>query len=96
MEQLTSASSYNAPTVKFLIPCYHPSVDTQGNICLDILKDKGSALGDVRTIPLSAKSLLGETNIDKPFGYQALEKPIAFKMYCKKPTQRRSPAKNLV
>ena len=53
-------------TVKFLTPCYHPSVDTQGNICLDILKDKWSALGDVRTIPLSVQSLLGETNIDGP------------------------------
>ena len=30
----------NVPTVKFLTPCYHPNVDTQGNICLDILKDK--------------------------------------------------------
>ncbi|XP_045150148.1 ubiquitin-conjugating enzyme E2 C-like, partial [Echinops telfairi] len=30
----------NAPTVKCLTLCYHPNVDTQGNICLDILKDK--------------------------------------------------------
>ncbi|EMP28294.1 Deoxynucleotidyltransferase terminal-interacting protein 1 [Chelonia mydas] len=50
---------YNAPTVKFLTPCYHPNVDTQGNICLDILKDKWSALYDVRTILLSIQSLLG-------------------------------------
>lgn len=26
------------PVVKFKTPCYHPNVDQQGNICLDILK----------------------------------------------------------
>ena len=50
----------NAPTVKFLTPCYHPNVDTEGNICLDILKDKWSALYDVRTILLSIQRLLRE------------------------------------
>lgn len=44
--------------MRFLTPCYHPNVDTQGNICLDILKDKWSALYDVRTILLSIQSLL--------------------------------------
>jgi len=34
-------------------------VDTHGLICLDILKEKWSALYDVRTILLSIQSLLG-------------------------------------
>ncbi|XDC61816.1 hypothetical protein R6Z07M_012998 [Ovis aries] len=38
--EFPSGYPYNAPPVKFLTPCYHPNVDTQGNICLDILKDK--------------------------------------------------------
>lgn len=41
--EFPSGYPYNAPTVKFLTPCYHPNVDTQGNICLDIPKDKRSA-----------------------------------------------------
>lgn len=56
--EFPSGYPYTAPTVRFLTPCYHPNVDTQGNICLDILKDKWSALYDVRTILLSIQSLL--------------------------------------
>ncbi|XP_027946921.1 ubiquitin-conjugating enzyme E2 C-like isoform X3 [Eumetopias jubatus] len=82
--EFPSGYRYNAPTVKFLIPCYHPNVDTQGNICLDILKDKWSALYDVRTILLSIQSLLGEPNIDSPLNTHAAElwkNPTAFKKY---------------
>ncbi|NXA43039.1 UBE2C enzyme, partial [Eudromia elegans] len=56
--EFPSGYPYAAPTVRFLTPCYHPNVDAQGNICLDILKDKWSALYDVRTILLSIQSLL--------------------------------------
>ncbi|XP_027719455.1 ubiquitin-conjugating enzyme E2 C-like isoform X1 [Vombatus ursinus] len=75
---------YDAPTMKFVTPCYHPNVDTQGNICLDILKDKWSALYDVRTILLSIQSLLGEPSIDSPLNTHAAElwtNPTAFKKY---------------
>uniref|UniRef100_A0A7M4FVW3 Ubiquitin conjugating enzyme E2 C n=1 Tax=Crocodylus porosus TaxID=8502 RepID=A0A7M4FVW3_CROPO len=62
--EFPSGYPYNAPAVRFLTPCYHPNVDAQGNICLDILKDKWSALYDVRTILLSIQSLLlGLTNL---------------------------------
>lgn len=62
-----------APTVKFITPCFHPNVDTHGNICLDILKDKWSALLDVRTILLSIQSLLGDPNNDSPLNGQAAQ-----------------------
>ena len=62
---------FTAPTVKFVTPCFHPNVDTFGNICLDILKDKWSALYDVRTILLSIQSLLGDPNNDSPLNGQA-------------------------
>jgi ubiquitin-conjugating enzyme E2 C len=63
---------YSAPTVKFETPCFHPNVDQYGNICLDILKDKWTAIYNVRTILLSIQSLLGEPNNDSPLnGYAA-------------------------
>eukprot|EP00128_Syssomonas_multiformis_P010671 Colp12_sorted_trinity150504_noHs@973 len=64
---------YTAPTVKFETPCYHPNVDNFGNICLDILKDKWSAMYDVRTTLLSIQSLLGEPNNDSPLNNAAAQ-----------------------
>ncbi|KAJ1984463.1 Ubiquitin-conjugating enzyme E2 C [Dimargaris cristalligena] len=64
---------YSAPTIKFDTPCYHPNVDTAGNICLDILKEKWSAVYNVQTILLSLQSLLGEPNNDSPLNGQAAQ-----------------------
>uniref|UniRef100_A0A3P8PWV8 Ubiquitin-conjugating enzyme E2 C n=1 Tax=Astatotilapia calliptera TaxID=8154 RepID=A0A3P8PWV8_ASTCA len=64
---------YQAPRVKFVTPCFHPNVDEHGFICLDILKDKWSALYDVRSILLSIQSLLGEPNNDSPLNGVAAE-----------------------
>ncbi|KAG8199896.1 hypothetical protein JTE90_015885 [Oedothorax gibbosus] len=64
---------YSAPNVTFTTPCFHPNVDDQGNICLDILKEKWTALYDVRTILLSLQSLLGEPNVDSPLNIHAAQ-----------------------
>ncbi|XP_054641391.1 ubiquitin-conjugating enzyme E2 C [Dunckerocampus dactyliophorus] len=64
---------YQAPRVRFLCPCFHPNVDEQGFICLDILKDKWSALLDVRSVLLSIQSLLGEPNNESPLNVAAAE-----------------------
>jgi ubiquitin-conjugating enzyme E2 C len=69
--EFPSAYPYTAPAVKFTSPCFHPNVDSVGNICLDILKDKWSALLDVRTILISIQSLLAEPNIDSPLNLKA-------------------------
>ncbi|XP_050296817.1 probable ubiquitin-conjugating enzyme E2 C [Anthonomus grandis grandis] len=71
--QFPNSYPYTAPVVKFITPCFHPNVDTSGNICLDILKDKWSALYDVRTILLSIQALLGEPNVDSPLNALAAE-----------------------
>lgn len=62
---------YTAPTVIFTTPCFHPNVDQYGNICLDILKEKWSALYEVRTILLSLQSLLAEPNTASPLNVEA-------------------------
>lgn len=59
--------------MKFETPCYHPNVDQSGNICLDILKEKWSALYDVRTILLSLQSLLGGEFVQTIRSFKQLE-----------------------
>ncbi|KAJ8401338.1 hypothetical protein AAFF_G00385690 [Aldrovandia affinis] len=71
--EFPSGYPYKAPRVKFITPCYHPNVDDNGFICLDILKEKWSALYDVRSILLSIQSLLGEPNNESPMNLDAAE-----------------------
>lgn len=53
---------YAPPNVVFKTPIYHPNVDFSGRICLDILKEKWSAVLNVMSVLLSLQSLLGEPN----------------------------------
>merc|ERR1712137_806564 len=64
---------YSAPTVRFETSIFHPNVDQHGNICLDILKERWSAVYNVSSILLSIQSLLGEPNNDSPLNCQAAE-----------------------
>lgn len=57
-----TAYPYVPPNVVFKTPIYHPNVDFSGRICLDILKDKWSAVYNVQSVLLSLQSLLGEPN----------------------------------
>ncbi len=63
---------FTAPTVTFVTSIFHPNVDmAQGHICLDILKEKWSAIYNVKTILLSIQSLLGDPNNDSPLNGMA-------------------------
>ena len=50
------------PKVQFVTPMFHPNVYNSGEICLDILQDKWSAIYNVATILLSIQSLLTDPN----------------------------------
>ncbi|ODV60749.1 putative E2 ubiquitin-protein ligase UBC11 [Ascoidea rubescens DSM 1968] len=64
---------YKPPTIKFISPMWHPNIDMSGNICLDILKEKWSAIYNIQTILLSLQSLLGEPNNKSPLNAQAAQ-----------------------
>lgn len=53
---------YAPPKVLFKTPIYHPNIDFSGRICLDILKEKWSAIYNVQSVLLSLQSLLEEPN----------------------------------
>lgn len=62
-----------APVVRFDTPLFHPNVDTSGNICLDILKDKWAPVQTVSSVLLSIQTLLADPNNNSPLNAHAAE-----------------------
>ena len=64
---------YKPPLVKFITKTFHPNIDSNGNVCLDILKNKWSAVYNIRTVLISLQVLLGDPNNDSPLNWVAAE-----------------------
>ena len=61
------------PSIKFLTKMFHPNIYNDGNICLDILKDKWSPVYDVMSILMSIQSLLNDPNPNSPANGEAAQ-----------------------
>lgn len=61
-----STYPFKPPKLKFQTRIYHCNVNSQGFICLDILKDQWSPALTVSKILLSVSSLLTDANPDDP------------------------------
>ncbi len=57
---------FKPPKCTFITKIYHPNINSNGGICLDILKDQWSPALTISKVLLSISSLLTDANPDDP------------------------------
>lgn len=73
------------PEVKFVSKMFHPNIYPNGDLCLDILKNRWSPTYDVYGVLMSIQSLLSDPNVNSPANTEAAE---SFKNSIKKYKER--------
>mmetsp|Transcript_15209 Transcript_15209/g.52840 ORF Transcript_15209/g.52840 Transcript_15209/m.52840 type:complete len:210 (-) Transcript_15209:172-801(-) len=71
--KVTSEYPHAAPKVMCTTPIYHPNIDKDGNVCLNILKADWKPVLDVTAVIHGILHLFEEPNPDDPLNHEAAE-----------------------
>ena len=64
---------HKPPKARLSTPIYHPNIDLDGNVCLNILRDDWSAVGDINLVVNGLIFLFLEPNPNDPLNHEAAQ-----------------------
>eukprot|EP00117_Sycon_ciliatum_P002229 scpid84414/ scgid7554/ NEDD8-conjugating enzyme Ubc12; NEDD8 carrier protein; NEDD8 protein ligase; Ubiquitin-conjugating enzyme E2 M len=71
--KISQGYPHEAPKVKCLTKVYHPNIDLEGNVCLNILREDWKPVFSVNTVVLGLQYLFLEPNPDDPLNKEAAQ-----------------------
>ncbi len=71
--EVSSNYPHDAPKCKCETQIYHPNIDLQGNVCLNILRDDWKPVLGINAVILGLIFLFIEPNPDDPLNHEAAE-----------------------
>ncbi|MFS7911583.1 putative ubiquitin-conjugating enzyme E2, ubiquitin-conjugating enzyme/RWD [Helianthus anomalus] len=69
--QISSVYPHDAPKVKCKAKVYHPNIDLEGNVCLNILREDWNPILNINTIIYGLYHLFTEPNHEDPLNGKA-------------------------
>ncbi|KAH6923285.1 hypothetical protein HPB50_026186 [Hyalomma asiaticum] len=68
-----STYPHEPPSVKCVTPVFHPNIDPEGNVCLNILREEWNPVLSLNSVVLGLQMLFLEPNTDEPLNKQAAQ-----------------------
>ncbi|PRQ26979.1 putative aminoacyltransferase, E1 ubiquitin-activating enzyme [Rosa chinensis] len=71
--QISDIYPHEAPKVKCMTKVYHPNIDLEGNVCLNILREDWKPVLNINTIVYGLYHLFTDPNHENPLNHDAAE-----------------------
>ncbi|XP_024370418.1 NEDD8-conjugating enzyme Ubc12 [Physcomitrium patens] len=86
--QISQVYPHEAPKVKCKTKVYHPNIDMEGNVCLNILREDWKPVLSINSIIYGLQYLFLDPNPDDPLNHEAAEvlrdNPRQFEQYVRR------------
>lgn len=96
--KMTDEYPFEAPKVKCLTKVWHPNIDSNGNVCVNVLRENYSSALSLTSIFAGIIFIFTEPNVSDPLNKEAAEEykkdVIKFRVHAKKVMQSSCPVKS--